>query len=69
MMMTSVKRYKTLQVLKLMHLEEMRSFSVFRQARKQIGSVSGERIGSWYNTILVVSESTTVGMTAAISCT
>jgi hypothetical protein len=44
MTMTSVKRYKTLQVLELMHLKEMKSFSVFGQARKRSGSVSREGI-------------------------
>jgi len=67
MMMTSVKRYKTLQVLELMHLEEMKSFSVFGQARKRNGSVSREGIRNWYNTVPVVSGSTTIGMTATIS--
>jgi hypothetical protein len=51
-----------------MHPEEMRTFSVFGQARKQNGSVSGEGIGSWYNIVLVVSGLIIVGMTAAISC-
>jgi hypothetical protein len=66
--MTSVKRYKTLQVLELMHLKEMKSFSVFGQARKRSGSVSGEGIRNLYNTVPIVSGLTTVGMTVAISC-
>ncbi len=57
-----------MQILKLMHLEEMKSVSVFEQARKQNGSVSGEGIGSWYSIVLVVSGLTTVGMSAIISC-
>jgi len=68
MTMTSVKRYKTLQVLELMHLKEMKNFSVFGQARKRNGSVLGEGIRNWYNTVPAVSGLTTVGMTAAINC-
>jgi hypothetical protein len=68
MTMTSVKRYKTLQVLELGHLEEMKSFSVFGQARKRNGSVSGEEIRDWYNTMPVVSGLITVGTTVAIGC-
>jgi len=68
MMMTLMKKYKTLQVLELMHLEEMKSFSVFGQARRRNGSVSREGIRNWYNTVLVVSGLTTVGMTTTISC-
>ncbi len=68
MTMTSVKRYKTLQVLELMHLKEMKSFFVFGQARKRNGSISGEGIRNWYNTVPVVSRLTTVSMTTAISC-
>jgi len=62
MTMTSVKRYKTLQVLEL-----MRSFSVLEQARKKNGLVPREGIRSWYNTIPVVLGLTTIGMMSAIS--
>jgi len=67
MIMTSMKRYKTLQVLELMHLKEMKSFSVLGQARKKNGSVSGKGIRNRYKTVPVISGLTTVGMTVAIN--
>jgi hypothetical protein len=66
--MISVKKYRTLQALELMYLKEMKSFFVFEHARKRNGSVSGRGIRNWYNTMLVVSGLTTVGMMIAINC-
>jgi hypothetical protein len=55
-------------VFQLTHRKEKESFPLFRLAKRQNGSISGERIGSWYNIVLVVLGLTTTCMATTISC-
>ncbi len=67
MMMTLVKKSRILEVHKLTHLgQKVRSF-MFRLARKQNGSVLGNKRRGFYNIMNVILASTTGGMLEAIS--
>ncbi len=68
MTLISVKRSKTLQVFKLMYLEEKESFSVFRHAKKQNGWVSGGRTEDLYSIMPVALVSTIGDVSVTISC-
>ncbi len=68
MTMILVKRSKTLQVLRLMYLEEKESFSVFRQEKKHNGWVSGGRTENLYSITHVALVSTTGHVSATINC-
>ncbi len=68
MMMTSVKKSRTLEIHKLTHLKKKGRFSLFRLAKKQNGSVSRDWTRSLHNIMRVVLVSTTIVMPATISC-
>jgi hypothetical protein len=57
MMMTSVKKSKTLEVYKLTHMRQKMRSSLFRLARVQNGSILGIKKKGFYNIMNVILES------------
>jgi hypothetical protein len=67
MMMTSMKKSRILEIYKLTHLRKKGRFSLCKLAKKQNGSVLGERTRGFYNIMNVVLALTTSIMPKAIN--
>ncbi len=66
-MMILVKKSRILEIYKLTHLGKKVRFSLFRLAKKQNGSVLGDKKRGFYNIMNVVLASTTGIMPKAIN--